>query len=98
MSAIMRSMPNGRSRAQIQAALRLAFIVELGRMRLPQDGRHLARVVRALVHLAVELMQAVRVPDVVTAQLVSRVMKKTLRNLGAEPVLGLFGRVPEGKA
>lgn len=87
-----------KSRRQIQERIRAALIAELDRMDLPSDGRHLSRVFRALTHAAVEMMQAVGVPDPVTSQLLLRVAKKSLKSAQRREAAGLFGPLPEGKA
>ncbi len=91
-------MSTQRSRRQIQAHLRSALIAELDKLDLPSDGRHLGRVFRAIAHLAVELMQAVGIPDPVTAQLLHRVAVKSLKKVKPKAVAGVFGPIPEGKA
>lgn len=91
-------MSTQRSRRQIQVQLRAALIAELDKLDLPSDGKHLGRVFRALAHMAVEMMQAVGMPDPVTAQLLARVAKKTLKSVKTNAVAGVFGPVPEGKA
>jgi hypothetical protein len=92
-------MSKRRSRRQIQERLRSALVEELGKMDLPDDGQHLGRVFRALTHAAVELMQSVGIPDPVTAQLMLRVAKKTLKSTASlKHVAGVFGPMPTGKA
>lgn len=87
------------SRRELQRRLRAAIIAELNNVSMPQDGRHLGRLVRALMHLAIELMQTVGVPDAVTAQVISRVARKTLKSAAlVEPIVGVFGPVRGGKA
>jgi hypothetical protein len=81
-----------------QARLKTALIAELDKMDLPGDGQHLGRIFRALAHLAVDMMQTVGLRDPVTAHLLHRVAKKSLKSEKPKTVTGVFGPIPEGKA
>lgn len=90
-------MSNAKSRREIQAHLRTVIIAELDRMQLPDDGRHLARVVRALVGEAIAMLSAAGIPTPAIAQLIVETTKRRLMSPSAK--VGAFGQhLPLGKA
>ena len=91
-------MTGSKSRREIQVQLRAALISELATMRLPQDGRHLGRVARSLVHESVELLLVAGIPKAAVAQLIVETMKKALRRSASTGVGALGQPVVTGKA
>ena len=82
-------MSTPRSRRQLQKVLRAAIVTELGRLDLPDDGRHLGRVARALIREALELLLVAGIPPAAVAQLAVETTKKALMASSGSVVGGL---------
>lgn len=84
-------MSTARSRGELQKVLRAAIVTELVRLDLPDDGRHLGRVARALIREALELLLVAGIPRPAVAQLVVETTRKVLTG-SSGGVVGALGQ------
>lgn len=90
-------MPTDTSRRAIQVRLRDAVFKELNQLDLPDDGRHLARVARALVHLAAQLLMSA-LPPVLAYHVILRTAAKAIRKDCSMPNIGVVEPLPPARA
>lgn len=90
-------MPTDTSRRAIQVRLRDAVFKELNQLDLPDDGRHLARVARALVHLAAQLLMSA-LPPVLAYHVILRAAAKAIRKNRSMPNIGVVEPLPPARA
>lgn len=85
------------TRAELQVRLRDALLKEVSRLDLPDDGRHLARVSKSLVHIAATLLMST-LPPVLAYHVVIRAAAKAVRGHRSMPNVGAFGPLPPADA
>lgn len=90
-------MPTDMDRRTIQSRLERAVFAELNQLDLPDDGRHLARVARALVHIAATLLTST-LPPVLAYHVILRAAVKAIRSHGSTPNIGVVEPLPPAKA
>jgi hypothetical protein len=85
------------TRADLVVHLRDALLREVSRLDLPDDGAHLSRLARAMVHIAATLLMS-RLPSPVAYHVILRAAAKAIRNHDSMPNVGLLGPLPPGSA
>lgn len=90
-------MPTDTSRRAIQVRLRDAVFKELNQLDLPDDGRHLARVSRALVYLAADLLLST-LPPTIAFNVLLRAALKAVRSNPTTPNIGVVEPLPPARA
>ncbi len=90
-------MPTDMDRRTIQVRLKRAVFSALNEADLPNDGRHLSRVSRSLVHIAADLLLTT-LPPTIAFNLLLRAALKAVRAHPATPNVGVIEALPPAKA
>ena len=77
----------------MQKRLRAAIVAELERMRVPDDGRHLSRFARSLVHEAIAALLGAGLPKPVAAHIIATAARKAFASQSESAVPGGLGQL-----